>query len=187
MLREPIHPGSLPARRHPICTLRRAGLTDPVRGTGIEHRKEEFIVINVERSFAVNQPADVVVNYLKDFANATEWDPGTKSCTQESPGPVQVGTTWHNVSVLKGKETELTYRLAELSDEHILLVGENKTATSRDDLTVKPNGAGSTITYHAQVEFHGVAKLVGTILLKSEFDKLGDKTAEQMTRAINAL
>ena len=144
-------------------------------------------MINVERTFTVNQPADVVVNYLKDFANAKEWDPGTKSCTQESPGPVQVGTTWHNVSVLKGKETELTYRLAELSDDHILLVGENKTATSRDDLTVKPNGAGATITYHAQVEFHGVAKLVGTILLKSEFDKLGDKTEAQMTRAINAL
>jgi carbon monoxide dehydrogenase subunit G len=149
--------------------------------------KREHIVINVERTFVVNQPVDVVINYLKDFANAEQWDPGTKSCTQESPGPVQVGTTWHNVSVLKGKETELTYRLAELSDEHILLVGENKTATSRDDLTVKPAEGGSAITYHAQVEFHGIAKLVGTILLKSEFDELGDKTAEQMTRAINAL
>jgi carbon monoxide dehydrogenase subunit G len=144
-------------------------------------------VIDVQRTFVVNQPVDVVVNYLKDFANAVDWDPGTKSCTQEVPGPIQVGTTWHNISVLKGKETELTYRLAELSAEHILLVGENKTATSRDDLTVKPTDAGSTITYHAQVEFHGIAKLVGTILLKSEFDELGDKTAAQMTRAINAL
>ncbi len=144
-------------------------------------------MIDVQRTFVVNQPVDVVVNYLKDFAHAEQWDPGTKSCVQQSPGPVQVGTTWHNVSVLKGKETELTYRLAELSDEHILLVGENKTATSRDDLRVKPTNGGSTITYHAHVEFHGLAKLVGTILLKSEFDELGDKTAEQMTKAINAL
>ncbi|MET0862902.1 MAG: SRPBCC family protein, partial [Nakamurella sp.] len=99
-------------------------------------------MINVERTFDVRQPVDVVVNYLKDFANATEWDPGTKSCTQESPGPVQVGTTWHNVSELKGKETELTYRLAELSDNRVLLIGENKTATSRDDITVKPADGG---------------------------------------------
>ena len=93
-------------------------------------------MINVERTFKVGKPVEVVVNYLKDFAHAEQWDPGTKSCVQQSPGPVQVGTTWHNVSVIRGKETELTYRLAELSADHILLVGENKTATSRDDMTV---------------------------------------------------
>ena len=144
-------------------------------------------MINVERSFVVNKPVEVVVNYLKDFAHAEQWDPGTRSCVQESPGPVQVGTTWHNVSVVRGKETELTYRLAELTDEHVLLVGENKTATSRDDLTVRPAEGGSTITYHAQIEFHGVAKFVGPLLLQKEFEGLGDKTAEQMTAAINAL
>ena len=143
-------------------------------------------MINVERTFVVQQPVEVVINYLKDFAHAEEWDPGTKSCTQESPGPIQVGTTWHNVSVIKGKETELTYRLAELSENHLLLVGENKTATSRDDMTVKPTAGGSTITYHAQIEFHGIAKIAGPFL-QSEFEGLGDQTAEQMTRAINAL
>ncbi|MEP6562502.1 MAG: SRPBCC family protein [Nakamurella sp.] len=143
-------------------------------------------MINVERTFVVQQPVEVVVNYLKDFAHAEEWDPGTKSCTQEGQGPIQVGTTWHNVSVIKGKETELTYRLAELTDGHILLVGENKTATSRDDMTVQPTDGGSRITYHAQIEFHGIAKIAGPFL-QSEFEGLGDKTAEQMTTAINAL
>ena len=133
-----------------------------------------------------SKPVEVVVNYLKDFAHAEEWDPGTKSCTQQSPGPVQVGTTWHNVSVIKGKETELTYRLAELSADHILLVGENKTATSTGRHDGQAHDGGSTITYHAQIEFHGIAKIAGPFL-QSEFDGLGDKTAEQMTRAINAL
>lgn len=143
-------------------------------------------MINVERTFVVNQPVQVVIDYLKDFAHAEEWDPGTKSCVQSKPGPVQVGTTWHNVSVIKGKETELTYRLAELSESHVLLVGENKTATSRDDMTVTPAGKGSSITYHAQIEFHGIAKIAGPFLQK-EFEGLGDKTAAQMTGAINAL
>jgi len=143
-------------------------------------------VITVERTFAVNRPVDVVVDYLKDFANAEEWDPGTKSCTQQTPGPVVVGTTWHNVSVVKGKETELAYRLASLDGGHIVFVGENKTATSTDDITVTPAAEGSSITYHAQIEFHGIAKLA-TPFLRSEFEGLGDKTATQITDAIHKL
>jgi len=127
-----------------------------------------------------------VVDYLKDFANAEEWDPGTKSCVQESAGPVGVGTTWHNVSVIKGRETELTYRLAELEPGHVKLIGENKTATSIDDMTVAATATGSMITYHAQITFNGLAKLAGPFL-QSEFKDLGEKTVQQMTRAINAL
>lgn len=143
-------------------------------------------MIDIERSFPVNKPVDVVVNYLKDFANAEEWDPGTKSCVQETAGPVVVGTTWHNVSVIKGRETELTYRLAELEPGHVKLIGENKTATSIDDMTVTATPSGSMITYHAQITFNGLAKLAGPFL-QSEFNDLGEKTVEQMTRAINAL
>ncbi len=143
-------------------------------------------MINVERSFPVNKPVDVVVNYLKDFANAEEWDPGTKSCVQETAGPVVVGTTWHNVSVIKGRETELSYRLAELEPGHVKLIGENKTATSIDDMTVAATTTGSMITYHAQITFNGLAKLAGPFL-QSEFNDLGEKTVQQMTQAINAL
>ena len=143
-------------------------------------------MIDIERSFPVNKPVDVVVNYLKDFANAEEWDPGTKSCVQETAGPVEVGTTWHNVSVIKGRETELTYRLAELEPGHVKLIGENKTATSIDDMTVAATPSGSMITYHAQITFNGLAKLAGPFL-QSEFNDLGEKTVEQMTRAINTL
>jgi carbon monoxide dehydrogenase subunit G len=143
-------------------------------------------VIDIERTFPVNKPVDVVVNYLKDFANAEEWDPGAKSCVQESAGPVVVGTTWRYVSVLKGRETELTYRLAELEPDHVKLIGENKTATSIDDMTVAATPSGSMITYHAQITFNGLAKLAQPFL-QSEFNDLGEKTVEQMTRAINAL
>lgn len=143
-------------------------------------------MIDVQRTFVVDKPIDVVVDYLKDFAHAEAWDPGTKSCIQESAGAVQVGTTWHNVSEIKGRETELTYRLDKLADDRLTFIGENKTATSTDDLTFAPSGAGTSITYHAQIVFHGVAKLAGPFL-QSEFESLGDQTAAQMTTTINAL
>ncbi len=144
-------------------------------------------MITVERTFAVDKPADVVVGYLKDFAHAEEWDPGTTSCRQHGDGPVAVGTTWHNVSKIKGRETELTYELVRLEPGHITFEGNNKTATSTDDIRVtdEPTG-GSRITYRAQIRFHGLAKVAGP-LLDGEFERLGDETARSITRAIGRL
>ncbi len=143
-------------------------------------------MIDVERTFEVRQPVSVVVDYLKDFANAEQWDPGTKSCTRTDAGPIQAGSTWHNVSEFKGKDTELEYRLVEMTAALLKFQGENKTATSVDTISVQATEAGSTITYHAQIEFHGLAKLT-TPFLKSEFEELGDKTVQQMTSVLNAL
>jgi hypothetical protein len=75
-----------------------------------------------------------------------------------------VGTTWHNVSEIKGHETELAYRLEELTPTHIKFVGENKSATSIDDMTFAAAGTGTSITYHSHVEFHGVAKIASPFL-----------------------
>lgn len=143
-------------------------------------------MITVERTFEVDKPADVVVAYLKDFAHAEEWDPGTRSCTQVSGGPVGVGTTWHNVSEIKGRETELTYELVTLEPDHLVFVGKNKTATSTDDIRVVGSGTGATITYRAEIEFHGIAKVAGPFL-QGEFDSLGDETRESITSVIARL
>jgi carbon monoxide dehydrogenase subunit G len=144
-------------------------------------------MVSVQRTFVVDQPLEVVVDYLKDFSRAQEWDPGTKSCRREdAEGPVQVGATWHNVSEFRGRETELDYRLEVLKADHLTFVGQNRTATSTDDLSFTTSGEGTAITYRAHVEFHGLAKLAGPFL-QSEFERLGDQTEKQMTRVINDL
>ncbi|GAB3665005.1 hypothetical protein GCM10027596_30410 [Nocardioides korecus] len=104
------------------------------------------------RTFTVKPSPQRVIDYLKDFSHAEEWDPGTESCTRNDAGPVQVGSTWHNVSKIAGVSTELTYELTELTGERIVLVGRNETATSTDTITVKPHGEGSEVTYEAVIE-----------------------------------
>jgi carbon monoxide dehydrogenase subunit G len=143
-------------------------------------------MVNVIRTFTVDKPVATVIEYLKDFGNAVEWDPGTQSCNREDSGPIQVGTSWHNVSKVLGRETELTYRLQTLEDSHIVLVGHNDTATSTDDITVRPTAAGSEITYHADIELHGAAKLAAPVV-KVEFERLGTQTVKMLTDALNRL
>jgi carbon monoxide dehydrogenase subunit G len=143
-------------------------------------------VVSVSRTFAVDKPVQVVIDYLKDFSNAEQWDPGTQSCTRIDSGPVRVGSSWHNVSKVLGRETELTYRLQTLEPGHLTLVGSNDTATSTDDILVRPLGTGSEITYHANIELHGAAKLA-TPVIKVEFERLGSATEKKLIEAIAAL
>jgi hypothetical protein len=91
-------------------------------------------MVNVTRDFTVGTPMPMVVAYLQDFARTEEWDPGTKICTRIGSGPVQVGTQWRNVSVFRGRETELIYRLARLDNDRLVFIGENKSVTARDDI-----------------------------------------------------
>lgn len=143
-------------------------------------------MVNVTRTFLVDKPVETVVDYLKDFGNAVEWDPGTQRCERQDEGPIQVGSTWHNVSKVLGKESELTYTLEKLEPGHVVLVGRNDTATSTDDITVRPADGGSEITYHAQIDLHGAAKL-GAPVVKIEFERLGNATEKQLTEAISRL
>ena len=140
----------------------------------------------VTRTFAVDPAPATVIDYLRDFAHAEEWDPGTERCTRTDSGPIEPGATWHNVSKIAGVSTELDYTLTELTSDKIVLVGKNDTATSTDTITVRPAGTGSEITYRADIEMHGAAKLA-TPVVKLVFEKIGGETAKQMTQVLNHL
>ena len=79
--------------------------------------------------------------------------------------------------------TELEYELTELADSRLVFVGRNDSATSTDTITVLRDGAGSEITYTADLEMHGVAKLAAPAM-KLVFEKLADDTEEHLTRVL---
>ncbi|BBZ31012.1 polyketide cyclase [Mycolicibacterium madagascariense] len=141
---------------------------------------------SVQRTFSVACPPDRVVDYLKDFGNAEEWDPGTQSCTREGTGPIEVGATWHNVSKIFGVTAKLTYRLDQLSNRTLVFVGENESSKSTDTITVDASGAGSVLTYRADLEMKGAAKLISPAM-KLVFEKLANDTEKQLTSVLDAL
>ena len=74
----------------------------------------------------------------------------------------------------------------ELTDDQVVLVGENNTATSTDTIKVRPDGAGSEITYTADIEMNGAAKLA-TPVMKLVFEKLGNDTEDDMVTVLDRL
>ena len=141
----------------------------------------------VTRTFTVRPDPATVLDYLKDFTHAEEWDPGTVRCTRNETGPIVVGSTFHNESKIAGTSTELTYTLEKLTHDTIVLVGRNETATSTDTITVVPaDGGGSQVTYEAVIEMSGAAKLAAPAV-KVVFEKVGNDTERDMTEALDRL
>ncbi|MFE2722172.1 SRPBCC family protein [Kitasatospora sp. NPDC059327] len=139
-------------------------------------------MITVERAVVVARPADEVIAYLADFANTVDWDPGTVSCTRLDEGPVTTGAVWHNVSVFRGRRTELTYVLDRYEDDRLVFVGRNRAVTARDEITVHPrgdDGAGSLLLYRARLWPRGLVRLAAP-LLRREFESLADRTAQRL-------
>ncbi|MFJ8043298.1 SRPBCC family protein [Kitasatospora sp. NPDC096147] len=140
-------------------------------------------MIGVERTMVTDRPAEEVLRYLADFGNTREWDPGTVRCERLDDGPVAEGSTWRNVSRFRGRESELVYRLERLSPDRLVFVGRNRTVTATDDITVRPTGSGSTLTYHAELRFHGLARLAAP-LLRGEFERLADAVADRLPEVL---
>ena len=143
-------------------------------------------MVSVSRTFTVDKPVDTVVAYLADFTHAEQWDPGTVSCRPVDASPVQVGKTWKNTSKIAGVTTKIDYTLQTLTPNHVVLVGRNDTATSTDDITVRPHPDGAEVTYLSTVEFNGLAKL-GTPVVRLVFEHLANETEESIQRTVSAL
>ncbi|RAJ45556.1 polyketide cyclase/dehydrase/lipid transport protein [Kitasatospora sp. SolWspMP-SS2h] len=155
-------------------------------------------MIEVVREIPVRRPADEVLEYLADFAHAAEWDPGTEQCVRidasgsagagasGSAGAPEPGARWRNVSVFRGRRTELVYELVDRGPDQLLFVGRNRTVTASDEITVSPapDGAGSVVRYRARLRFHGLARLAEPFL-RRDFERLADAARRRMPEVLD--
>jgi carbon monoxide dehydrogenase subunit G len=147
--------------------------------------------VKIQRTVETTASPDAVFAYLSDFTHTTEWDPGTVS-TRRRSGDGGVGTVYDNVSEFNGRKTELVYEVVRHEAPRTLVLrGTNKTVTATDTMQVDPHGEGSRVTYTADFEFKGVAKLAVLPPIKQRLDKafakLGDEAETGLREALARL
>jgi len=140
----------------------------------------------VVRAFVVTAAPETVIDYLKDLGHASEWNPSTQRATRTGAGPIVVGTTWQNVAKVRGVTTELTYCLAAAESDKLVFIARNEGAALTETITVRPVDGGTEVTYHVDLEMHGLAKLA-TPVLRTEFERLGDEVAARLTGVLNSM
>lgn len=142
--------------------------------------------MHVERTFTVTRPVETVFEYLSDFENTNEWDPGTIE-TRRTSGDGGIGTTYANTSQFMGRRTELVYETVAYEPyTRFQARGRNRTATATDTMTFTPEGDGTRIHYHADFDFGPLLNLVAPLLLKGKLEKLADEVVEQIHDSLNA-
>ena len=142
--------------------------------------------MHVERTFRVSRSIEDVFDYLSDFENTNEWDPGTIE-TRRTSGDGGIGTIYANTSTFAGRRTELTYETIGFDRPTFFSArGTNKTATATDSLTFTRDGERTLIHYRADFQFHGVVKLAAPLVVRPRLKSLADETVEQLRRSLES-
>ena len=144
-------------------------------------------MVNVVREFTVKADPAAVVDYLKDFSHAEEWDPGTVSCTRKDSGEIAVGSQWDNTSKLLGNTTSLVYELEELRPDGVKFRGTNAQSVAYDIIDVAPAPEGAKVRYEADITLKGVAKLADPALKILFEAKVAKEVVEELTRVLESL
>ncbi|MFC5677652.1 SRPBCC family protein [Aeromicrobium endophyticum] len=140
--------------------------------------------MHVERTFTVSRSIEDVFDYLSDFENTNEWDPGTID-TRRTGGDGGLGTTYANTSRFAGREVELTYEtIGHDRPTFFSARGTNAQSTATDSMTFTRDGDRTQIRYRADFEFRGLVKYLAPFVVKPKLSALADETVEQIRASL---
>jgi uncharacterized protein YndB with AHSA1/START domain len=137
-------------------------------------------------SVDTTMPAEEAFNYMAEFGHTSEWDPNCTTAQKTTAGDVRVGTKFLlKFSGVAGQEMTFEYEVKEYdAPRRIVLEGGNDHLHSVDTIEVAPKGAGATVTYTAQLEGTGLAKLANPILGVG-LSKAGSEAREGLEKKLN--
>ena len=123
--------------------------------------------------------------YMADFSNARFWDPSVSAAERTSDGPLALGSTFHLVSRVAGRDVPLDYTIVAYEPAHrVVLEARRPGFVSRDTITFEAAATGSIVNYDALLELAGVRRLFDP-LLQRIFNGIGGRATRGMQAALN--
>ena len=131
-------------------------------------------------------PIEAAFDYVADFANAQEWDPGVASARRVDDGPVAVGSRYDLGVRIGGRVAPTAYRITELDrPRRVVLVGVGSNVDAVDDIRFERSGDGTVIDYTADIRLGGLLR-VAQPFLGGSFAKIARDAASGMERTLAA-
>jgi Polyketide cyclase / dehydrase and lipid transport len=135
--------------------------------------------------------AEETFDYMANFANAADWDPGTVTAERLDTGAVGLGSSFRLQVRVGSRTTRLDYRITAFDRPHrVVLLGESPTLRSEDTMTVVPAAAaageaagGSTLTYEAVLTLKGLLAPANP-LLGLVFRRVGNRGVDGLRGAL---
>jgi carbon monoxide dehydrogenase subunit G len=130
--------------------------------------------MRLRKEIEVGRSVADVFDYVADFSNAAEWDPGIAEATKVTDGPVRMGSEFDVVALFRGKRQRFHYVVTDFEQERrVVLTGDGDRAQSVDEISFEPAGDGSRITYMVDFRLRGIYRPAGPLLMPV-LSRMGD-------------
>ena len=125
-------------------------------------------------------------DYLADFANAREWDPGVVEGENLTGRPLGRGSRFRLVSRIAGRRIPLEYQITAFDRPGRVEFQADQTALrSTDEIRFDAVDNGTSVTYAADLQLKGpLGKLLDPFLALA-FRRIGDRAAAGLQEALN--
>jgi len=126
-------------------------------------------------------------NYVLDFSNVPDWDPGVTSSRQVSGASPGLGSKYEVVAPFAGRDVTLIYEVTEvIGNERIVIEGNSNRSWAKDVITFSSDPVKTWIVYEANLGLKGPLKIV-EVLFSGTFAKLVKKAGEGLQAKLNSL
>jgi carbon monoxide dehydrogenase subunit G len=124
-------------------------------------------------------------DYLADFANVADWDPSIPRARCVSGEALEKGARFEVEVEALGRTSSFPYETIEIdAPNRVVLRAETGSMVSIDTLTFVDTGAGSEVTYDADITLKGPLKLIDP-LFSMFFKRMGDKARDGLRRRLS--
>jgi hypothetical protein len=130
---------------------------------------------------------DETFEYLADFANAPEWDPGVVEGERLDDGPLGVGSRFQLVARFLGRSVPLEYRIVALErPRRVVFEADERTVHSIDEIRFAPKDSGTAVTYEADLRLKGRLGRALDPVLALVFSRIGDRATGGLREVLGA-
>ena len=125
-------------------------------------------------------------DYLAEFSNAREWDPGIVEAANLTADPVGPGSRFRLVSQFLGRRVPLEYRITEFDrPTRVVLAADEASIRSTDEIRFVASDGGSRVTYEADLRLKVPFAALLDPLLAVAFRRIGARAAAGLRDALN--
>lgn len=114
---------------------------------------------------ATSLPVEEAFDYLSDFANASEWDPGVATAERIGDGPEAVGARYR-LGIRRGERVvPMEYRITHYEAPHrVVLEGAGSGVRAVDEIRFEADQRGTIVDYTADISLTGLMRVVQPFL-----------------------
>lgn len=130
-------------------------------------------------------PLQDAFDFIADFSNAAQWDPGVATAVRLDSGPIREGTRVRLGVRIAGRVAPMEYVVTTWQPPHrVVLRGEGSGVAAVDDIRFETTPTGTRIDYTADIRLRGLLRLAAPFT-GGTFERIARNARDGMQRALD--